>query len=591
MLRIAKMFSMTVATILAVSTPVYADEESGATKNVSQANAFRLVVRGADTGKDLRHIEVRRMPDRNRISVSPADVGDVAALRDLLRRELEERAEPVDPESGLPVVSGAASPVRIQPREGRAEYYVRSPGYSWGRLETELTAGGEAILVLEPAATLEALLDGEIPEGAVAYLRIYDMSEAAEFLAAIDRVGGLESLRDHVTRIGLFDPDDEAGAAEIDAILEAPLEHREAGVLRKSIPLRSQHATVYPIDSLAAGPVLVSVELGASSRHSVVLASVPVELVVGETKRVSLSFEFGADSVPDPIAVEGFLVIPDEWYGALGSRPTSQPQKIGFRLLDRPRLDRRSWRAIGQVVESSSEEGGPTYAFGLSGLQPGRYEVSLADPAVQWAVEIKEAGPLRLRAPKPAEVVLHVVDPETRKPALDVSIVWHPEGNYSALLGDFEPLEPLPGTHAVRFWTAPGRVVLNGGARGFRVTNRKIDVKPGRNEIDVVGTPEYAFVIRLVGKEDGLVRIAKLTEVVSDLRAVPNRLRVRGSSPSERVLSGIETEKGTRIVVSKPGTYRFDVPAIEGYRPVPTQRVLIEDNQPVVHEIRLDADE
>src|SRR5262249_1158090 len=139
-------------------------------------------------------------------------------------------------------------------------YFVRSPGHAWAQVVVDFLSGGEKTVLLKPAVDVGIALTGiQPPPGSV--LRVRKGNGATR------------------------DPEFEVSIEDLSPVI---------------------------IESLTSGVHTVSVEVVQNRQTGEIrLASAEVELVAGKAKDVSL--ELRQPAAPAKVALEGILVLPEEW--------------------------------------------------------------------------------------------------------------------------------------------------------------------------------------------------------------------------------------------------------------------------------------
>ncbi len=411
---------------------------------------------------------------------------------------------------------GVASPVELDIAPGPSDertrtLLVRAAGHAWEGIEIDVHAGGERTIELDPAGALVVVARG----------------------AARSKADSVVLRR---------------GA---DFGVEMPLDEGTAS-----------------FDGLVAGRYDVSVERGW--REALVLARSEVEVVAGERVTLELELDEPPPASP-PVALAGTLVMPPDWTaGAAGERPSLFIQRIELEPGDGPGF---VWLRTDDVVPI---EGRPrAFAWRVDDVQPGRFWIS-ADMAAGLVVDVGPAGreDVLVEVPPYVEVVVHVVDAETRRPVHPRSIQWVPAVPDEAVSITYRVGADAEGRYT---FSAPPSTITVGSwdDPDFAAVSRAVRIGPGANEVTLEVRPACGFVLFL---RDGA------TPVPCDSRWSLEALEAGGDG---HVTATPDHPTGRRVQVSHPGLYRFDVPRIDGYERIPAQEVLVSPGAYTEHVIEL----
>jgi hypothetical protein len=362
----------------------------------------QLRVKGADTHGDLGEVEVAK-----RLALPAAWIhpGPVPAGK----------------------IERSKSPLPLPELLGRRVYWVRAPGYAWGRVEVDHDQGGERVLELQPAAELRVELRGSAPP-AQAALRLY---------------GG-------------------------------PFGFTPAPVLELDL------SGVTPIDvrDLAAGPYEVRVELGSWWRDPELLASAPVELAAHQ--RASVELELGElPAAGDAVTLEGTLALPGEYRGmrislALSRLEGGVPEARGALEL-----------LASAMSPSQTSPGELAWSAGLQ--KPGTYLAEVRPLSVRQVLALAagENPPVHIVVPRPAELVLRPLDARTGELVPDAVAQWHlvPPGELATW--DRETVRGDPATRLVRIRAPQGTVAFAVQAPGYASQEGRLELEAGGAELEV----------------------------------------------------------------------------------------------------------
>jgi hypothetical protein len=272
------------------------------------------------------------------------------------------------------VQSLGPSPVILGPRltssQSRRTLFVRAQGHAWNKVEIDDALGGDRIVDLSPAGSLDLSLtapDGIIPPGLQLRLR------PAEDLS---------------------------------------------GRTTLSVPFDAQFS--FAFDSIAAGSYVASAELG-ERWDAVMRASAPVEVLAGHRTQVLL--ELQSEPEVEKARMAGTLHVPRELQ--------LENPRLTLKLLDTPVLGQDSYQSL-QLTASASRDGG-LWSWSAAGLQTGRYQIWMMELEWGVVVNLPETGltDVHLELPLPAQVRVTTSDADTGLPVEVDEVLWYcrwPEG-------------------------------------------------------------------------------------------------------------------------------------------------------------------
>ncbi|MEM6568267.1 MAG: hypothetical protein AAF957_07640 [Planctomycetota bacterium] len=401
-------------------------------------------------------------------------------------------------EATTSLVLGGTSPVSIRiPSASRIAGHdeitclVRSAGHAWTRIRLDVTHGGERTIELGPAADLEVEILGK--PAADARLRL--------------RVGGQA----------------------------APVSDRRH-FKKRWVQYRY----------LAPGAYDVSLEIGRWATNSIVLASGTVDLVAGETARITLTANEAKDAAS--ASASGVLVLPPAW-GI--DRP-----RVSFRLLG-PEREGPPRRALVLPEDLRLVDGtDDTYAFEVGPLQTGRYSMMLGE---LWFAAAFDLGPegrddLRIEVPPPVDVQVSVLDVETGRVA-DVSrVTWMPAPPEGTSSGRLHVVEREPGSDRFHLRVPEGSIQLWVNDPTHSRVLETFAVREGTQ----LTVETRAVASATVELRDGQVTIPWPENVDVSVRPVDGTGEARSSGRT----------RGRRWVeVDEPGRYRLAIPDVAGFLP------------------------
>ena len=329
------------------------------------------------------------------------------------------------------------------------------------------------------------------------------------------------------------------------------------------------HQDAVAIEGIALGRWRVSVEIGDWFRSPVVLASDEVEISASARAALTLTLEAEAPIARVPLA--GTLVVAGGW--------DIDDLALVVALVGVARGGQQEYVVL-RGAELAPIEGEPgSYAWRVEDVQPGIYRVALLEPEVGVDVEVGPTGreDVLVELGPPAAVVVRVVDAETGAELRPQHIHWGP-GRADTPRGGFDQsLEAVsPDAQGCYSFTAPiGPIDLTMIGATYEFAQERFQVGEGVNELTFAVRSACGFVVRL---RDGDTAIPWAKNAPLSAEGVD------GDGRS----SGFSTEGADRRVkVSMPGTYRFDVPRIDGYELVPKQEVVVLPGRYTEHVVEL----
>ncbi|MEW6742711.1 MAG: hypothetical protein AB1486_08120 [Planctomycetota bacterium] len=454
--------------------------------------------------------------------------------------------------------------------------WVHVDGYAWGRITIDYDFGGERTIALKPAAELEVTLvnyrrPAGTPEEGLSLeedafpqpmLRLRERPEPwPEESVAVERaLAELRATPEDAYPDGIRPTEEEIRAW----VHEFYVERDERGPDREAVsgPLllervpEAQGPTV--LAPVPAGAFVVSVEIGeAYAAGREVLAWANVTLEAGHQTRVTLQLKDPPRQEPR-IPVGGTLYLPTSW-----GRPRIA---ITLQATDLPDKD---------PIEISLSEMEPVpgraglYRWSAGELVPGQYEISIREFECSEIVQVDEntREDIHIELPEPAEVILRILDEDTRAP-LDVEPIWVANSEWSRA-----PRDPATGAYCL--WAPAGRVTFHISDEAYHSHVQQYDLLPGRNEITVTLRKACGVVIRAREGE---------RPIPMDVIGYPEVSEIDGRGGWTGGTSG---DREVRMRVSNPGLYEIRVQPIEGYEPVPPAQIRIPPGEFVEHVVVL----
>jgi hypothetical protein len=509
---------------------------------------------GEDTHADLAEVTVVRKKDwRSDTLTHPGAYADDSVL---------VKAAPSPVELALPTNDARSL-------ANSFTLWASAPGYAWGRIEIDFTAGGDRLLVLPRGGALRVTLRNfQEPgaEDAAAILRVRREPERpapAEKSAAAKLAEALLNVKDEDIPPGMTRDD-------FKKLLEPDTSPRGPGIGSPWAEAVIGSASPIVIEGLAPGKYIVRAELGEWFRDPLVLAAQPVEVVAGERAEVTLELEDRPRSGAK-VPLEGTLVFPVEW--------PERRISIEFETLDRPRVSTGGRLTI-PWDELTPVDGKPgLHRWSVGRVVPGKYLATIRAFELQTLLDV---GPMGLKDAviqigPPAEIEVRVFDDQSGAPIELDRLHWNcrrPRGSRGG------------GSNSVRADGAPGVFSFRAPA----------------GEIDLGGSPAghewiQEHVIAVTGRTNSVeVRLKRTCGLIVSVREGEQELPY---SVIERAISVVEqtekgrvhgwsgSAKGRRLTLSSPGTYDVRVKKLPGYQPVEPVTVEVAPGKFVEHAVEL----
>jgi hypothetical protein len=230
-------------------------------------------------------------------------------------------------------------------------------------------------------------------------------------------------------------------------------------------------------------------------------------------------------------------------------------------LEDGDRFDRVKFEAV------PDEPGLYRWSAGL--VVPGKYVAKLYEFEYQQVIAVDPLGEknAKIEIGEPADVSVEVLDAETGQPA-EVDVMWcckFPEGVSGGSLDD---AKWNPSSGRFEFRAPVGEIDLHAGDFCYEDRIHPLRIHPGKNEHTLRLTRASGVRIRFF---DGDLPVS----------SIPDEYEVT-LKPAEGELT--ERSWGSRgkylyVAVPAPGLYDLTVKPIEGFEPVPPQRVQVKPKE------------
>lgn len=420
-------------------------------------------------------------------------------------------------------------------RYGREKFFARSPGYAWGSIFIDFHAGGEYTLDLKPGGNLIIDVDGYKHDKRV-FLSVWKIGEEnPEFEVGIKRNGQLE------------------------------------------------------LDSLEEGTYHVRVETGKRlPGETVRLGEGEAYVAAGKCSFLSLMLRPPPeDHVPEiaKVPLKGIIVIPVEW--------GQKDFEFSLDLHDVPpgcdRVHRnfaRSKYARDELIPINGSENVFHWDAGL--VPPGLYEVYVATFRYLTSLNVGFNGMTNavIEVPPITQIAIRFIDFDS---GLDADIerfycnVYFPDGrNISYTKGGSERNEK---SGLFEFYIPLGEKLT------VRVETQKYSSIPveGVTYTIVPGLNIYSFDVRktcgfiLIFKEKGnIIADSKWFEQSDIVWKINKELPIiENLSRVDRYLEGY------RFTLRQSGSFMVRIPSINGYQPIPEQKILVKPGEFTQHIIEI----
>lgn len=406
------------------------------------------------------------------------------------------------------VVDAGESPFLVPPPDevspnGTTPVWIRAPGYAWHTLQVMFAEGG--------------LREVPLVHGGSAKISIANKVPAAEKLAV--RVYGTVGTQS-----------------------------------RPLLDLGLPRAVPNLLEDLAPGRYEVRLELGDWFREPRVLGKAPMEIQAGQEASVELVVA-NEVAAPERVMFSGIVVVPAGWQRAGQLSVVLDPLRGTDRWTEQRYLH-------GEQLKRGEKEG--EYRFTFPETVVGRYALIFEPSQYQKVVRVTKEGAtdLRIELPEPVEIVIRVVDRETKRPRNGVNLSWHPAWPLDAFGGSSEGASAAPDSNEVRILVPAGHIEVSAHDDEFEVRTT-LNVSPDAREFEVFADVRHAVKVAVY---EGTTRIPIGFRTGWDV----SLLTVDGK-PALASESWSSSE--VTMSVLKPGTYLLRVTPPDGYLPVADRQV------------------
>lgn len=379
-----------------------------------------------------------------------------------------------------------------------------------------------------------------------------DHDLGGERILTLERGGGLE------VELSGYDPESRAALR---------LRHEGAGFQRPILSMNLGNEDRVPIHSLAVGRCRVSVEIGDSWRDRVVLGEGTVEIIPAGWSQITLTLESApkADMAP----LKGILVVPQAW--------GFDHFHLAIELLDTPLEGNPDKQTFSRDDLEPLADWEDAFSWDAGLVQAGRYELNVDPPEYSISIKVPPEGltDVRIEVPPPEEVIVRIIDASTGENAAIDRLNWHPKRPEWVSGGGVNSVEKDPQTGCFVFQAPRGEIWVSAWKEAYSSLHATLTIRPGENIHTLEVKPACGILLTL---KDGGTTIPWNSDW--DVTA----MEVGGEGTT---VAWSYQPPNLFLKLSNPGLYRFTVPQIDGYLPLPEQEVLVAPGEKTVHLIRL----
>lgn len=323
------------------------------------------------------------------------------------------------------------------------------------------------------------------------------------------------------------------------------------------------------VEGLLAGPHRVRVEIGDWTDQPLVLAE--AEFTAQPAERTELVLQLASAELPRPAVLSGSLVLAPFWRER---NESLRIERVGFR-------GSFSSEARELRIEEMEQVREDLYLWDAGEVPTGRYELLLPNPRFSTLIEVGPGGvrDALLTVPPPGRLEVELRDAESGELLDAQQLLWRtiwPEGSRA---GAYEEVARNAEEGSFTLVAPIGPIELFTMAGGLSWRERvEVRIEGGRHVLRVPRS--YELYVLLVDGET-------LVPLPGGMAAVHLEPVVGAAPTTERVLFG---DGRDLLRVAPAGRYRFELPQLAGYRPVPTQEVVLGGSEPILHWVRLVKD-
>ncbi len=306
-------------------------------------------------------------------------------------------------------------------------------------------------------------------------------------------------------------------------------------------------------EGLVPGELRVGAEIGDAFRSPLVLGAQPVALTAGGRAVVDLVLE----AAPELSTARGAgtVFVPQAW--------KLREVKVHLQLLDPP----LGGSLVEQDVEAESVQsaraGFDAFHWEREGLQAGRYFLATRKPTIGVVVELPPRGrdDLDLEVPPPAELTVHVVDEISGQPVELDELNWIAKPPEGVLDVEFERAFWDEQARVYRIRAPAAAIDLMAWAWQYQPYDEVLELRAAPSEHTVRMKRGCGLTLRLVDGE---------TPVQFPKGWADEPTAVVGTGHTALMQFGDFERK---YMVTEPGTYKLELPAISGFVQPPVLEV------------------
>lgn len=485
------------------------------------------------------------------------------------------------------IVEHGHSPVEVPPHansfgpEMQGHVWVRAPDHAWHGVALDFNDLSERTVELGGAATLVVDVQGELPVAAAS-----DTSLAATFAKAAfgqshhasddhDRDPMLrlrkpaevkpfdDAVKEMLAQYDVAKPSDFPGGSkppldEFKKLIESMRDQYEAQTSRgELVTERPARPGEIRFESLAVQDLVASIEIGASYRAPLVIASAPAKLVAGETAKVTLVAH--KIETPTAVALAGSILVPSGWELGQLSLEIQPVDLKGQTGADEHRVPSERWTPM------PGRAGG--YRWNAGTVLPATYAIQVKGAGIVKQVVVPAAGDpnVEIVLPESALLRVRVVDSADGTPVRMKSLEWQPHADeltaeeFAGLATVGLEYDAARKCFGARVPVGPGSLVANFDEKWvLDDETTTIEVHAGEQELVTKAHPICGVTFDL--SCDG----AKAAWTERDSW----QIQVVRSDGVSRIAWSSFRDSHPVIAVPEPGRYTVTLPAMDGYEPV-----------------------
>lgn len=526
-----------------------------------------LHVTDARTGEPLDEVRIVKIGDR----------GFIAAAH--------PGPEPVDA-----LMTGVASPVELPPAEAyHAGYLVGAHGYAWRAVQLD-ERGGERTIALEPGGTLRVDLEHDRrPAGA--HLRLYAYRDPEGFKQSIlddarqsieqarmdgtldEAINQVEQLRDSLPPeergfLDIYDSLLRGEEPDIDAVVGFTTDQSTGDMIHET---KVGDRRRIEFDALPIGPYVVRVEIGKWYASPLVLDRARVDVPATGIGLATLAWS--EPETPEMSTLRGTIRYARSWDDCPPGA-SFEERHVELRFLGTSTTGTDSHRFVklqpphgdGDIVRRDWDAGE---------VEPGRYVVALNGYCKPEYIDLAagEDHHSEIELEPPARVRVRTVDASSGEAVEIRNLSWSVGSTW--MTGGMKHETLTSGSGEIEFCAPVGSITLMIWGDEAHDANEIFEITAGLNELTLEVTAVYTVTIELI---DG-------TTVVPNPDAWLERTEVLEGTG---ILVSQSSGPSIEVAVSAPGLYRFTLPQVPGYKPVPPQEVRVGPDRATTHRVMLE---